>query len=205
MTKILLLNSSPRGDSISAKVAAELVAKLQANSKGSTIVERNLSKHALPHIDEAFVVGSRIEADKRSKSQQAAVDLSDKLIAELNQADTLVIASPMYNFGPATTLKAWFDYVLRAGVTFKYSEKGPEGLLKGKKVYIIAARGGIYSEGPMKALDFQEPYLRQLLGFVGMTDVTFVPVEGIAYGPEAADKAIKAAIDSIPQLIAKAA
>lgn len=205
MTRILLLNSSPRSDSVSAKVAAEIVKKLQANSKGSTIVERNLSKHALPHMDEDFVVGSRIEADKRSKSQQAAVDLSDKLIAEVAASDTLVIASPMFNFGPSTTLKAWFDYILRAGVTFRYTEKGPEGLLTGKKVYVVVARGGIYSEGPLKAIDFQEPYLRHLLGFVGITDVTFVRIEGIAYGPEAAEKAMTVALESIPKLLAKAA
>jgi FMN-dependent NADH-azoreductase len=205
MTKILLLNSSPRGDSVSTKVANELVAKIRANSKGSTVVERDLSKDVPPHIGEAFVVGSRIEAEKRSKAEQAAVELSDKLIKEVADADTLVIASPMFNFGPSTTLKAWFDYILRAGVTFKYTEKGPEGLLTGKKVYVVVARGGVYSEGPMKAIDFQEPYLRHLLGFAGMTDVTFVKVEGIAYGPEVAEKAVKAALDSIPELLAKAA
>jgi FMN-dependent NADH-azoreductase len=204
MTKILLLNSSPRGDSVSTKVANELVAKIRENSKGSTLVERDLTKDVLPHIGEAFVVGSRIDADKRSKAQQAAVEISDKLIKEVAEADILVIASPMFNFGPAT-LKAWFDYILRAGVTFKYTEKGPEGLLTGKKVYVVVARGGIYSDGPMKAIDFQEPYLRHLLGFAGMTDVTFVKVEGIAYGPEAAEKAVKAALDSIPQMLAKAA
>ena len=113
-----------------------------------------------------------------------------------------VIASPMFNFGLATTLKAWFDYVVRAGVTFRYAETGPEGLLKGKKAYVVVARGGIYSHGPMKAFDFQEPYLRQILGFIGITDVTFVPVEGLAYGPEAAEKSVNAALDSIPQLLA---
>lgn len=205
MTKILLLNSSPRNDSVSIKVANELVAKIRSNSKSSTVIERDLTKDVLPHIGEDFVVGSRIEAEKRNATQQAAVELSDKLIAELVAADTLVIASPMFNFGPATTLKSWFDYILRAGVTFKYTEKGPEGLLKGKKVYVAIARAGIYSEEPMKAIDFQEPYLRHLLGFAGMTDVTFVKVEGIAYGPEVAEKALQAALDSIPELLAKAA
>ena len=205
MTKILLLNSSPRNDSVSIKVANELVAKIRSNSKSSTVIERDLTKDVLPHIGEDFVVGSRIEAEKRNATQQAAVELSDKLIAELVAADTLVIASPMFNFGPATTLKSWFDYILRAGVTFKYTEKGPEGLLKGKKVYVAIARAGIYSEEPMKAIDFQEPYLRHLLGFAGMTDVTFVKVEGIAYGPEVAEKALQAALYSIPELLAKAA
>ena len=202
MTKILYLNSSPRSDSASAKVALELVRKIKANSKGSTLVERDLTKQVLPHIDENFVVGSRIEAEKRNKPQQTTVDLSDKLIAELAEAETLVIASPMFNFGLATTLKAWFDYVVRAGVTFKYAETGPEGLLKGKKAYVVVARGGIYSNGPMKAFDFQEPYLRQILAFIGITDVTFVHVEGLAFGPEAAEKSVNAALESIPQLLA---
>jgi FMN-dependent NADH-azoreductase len=203
MKNILLLNSSPRGDaSHSGKVAAELVAQIKARAKGATLTTRDLATDVLPHIDDAFITGRTLEAEKRTRSQNEAVALSDKLIAELNAADTVVITSPMINFGLATTLKAWFDYVLRAGVTFKYSEKGPEGLVTGKKVFVAVARGGVYSQGPMKAMDFQEPYLRQLLGFIGMTDVTFIPVEGVGFGPDAAAKAEKAAIDSIPQLLA---
>jgi FMN-dependent NADH-azoreductase len=202
MKNILLLNSSPRGDaSHSGKVAAELVAQLKAKAKGATVALRDLSTDALPHIDDAFVTGRTLEADKRSKAQNDAVALSDKLIAELKAADVVVIASPMINFGVATTLKAWFDYVLRAGVTFKYTEKGPEGLITGKKVYVVQARGGVYSQGPAKAADFQEPYIRHLLGFIGINDVNFVLVEGVAYGPDAAAKAEKAAIDSIPELL----
>jgi FMN-dependent NADH-azoreductase len=202
MKNILLLNSSPRGDaSHSGKVANELVAQLKAKSRGVAIISRDLTTEVLPHINDAFITGRTLESDKRSKAQNDAVELSDKLIAELSAAEVVVIASPMINFGLATTLKAWFDYVLRAGVTFKYSEKGPEGLMRGKKVFVVVARGGVYSQGPMKAMDFQEPYLRQLLGFIGITDVTFVPVEGVAYGPDAAAKAEKAAIDSIPEML----
>ncbi len=202
MKNILLLNSSPRGDaSHSGKVANELVAQLKAKTKGVAVISRDLTTDVLPHIDDAFITGRTLETDKRSRAQNEAIALSDKLIAELSAADVVVIASPMINFGLATTLKAWFDYVLRAGVTFKYSEKGPEGLMTGKKVFVVVARGGVYSQGPMKVMDFQEPYLRQLLGFIGITDVTFVPVEGVAYGPDAAAKAEKAAIDSIPELL----
>lgn len=202
MKNILLLNSSPRGDaSYSGKIAKELVAQLTAKSKGATVTSRDLTTDALPHIDDAFITGRTVEAGKRSKAQNEALAISDKLIGELSAADVVVMASPMINFGLATTLKAWFDYVLRAGVTFSYSEKGPVGLLKGKKVFVVVARGGIYSEGPMKAMDFQEPYIRQLLGFIGITDVSFVAVEGVAYGPDAAAKAEKAAIDSIPELL----
>ncbi len=202
MTNILLLNSSPRGDaSLSGRVAAEIITQLKAHSPDAAIVSRDLTAGALPHINDSFIIGRTLAADKRSNAQNDAVALSDTLIGELSISDVVVIASPMINFSVATTLKAWFDYVLRAGVTFKYSEKGPEGLLKGKKAFVVVARGGVYSQGPMKAMDFQEPYIRQLLGFIGITDVTFVPVEGVAFGPDAAAKAEMAAIDSIPALL----
>jgi FMN-dependent NADH-azoreductase len=120
--------------------------------------------------------------------QKQAVALSDELIAELEVADTIVLAVPMYNFSIPSTLKAWIDHVARRGRTFRYTEKGPEGLLKNKKVFVLVARGGVYSKGtPYAAFDFQEPYLRTVLGFLGMTDVTFVHFEGLAMGPEAAN------------------
>jgi FMN-dependent NADH-azoreductase len=115
------------------------------------------------------------------------------LIAELRAADVIVIGAPMYNFSVATNLRAWFDHVLRAGVTFRYTEAGPEGLLPGKRVIVVETRGGLYSEGPAKAVDFQEPYLRHLLGFIGLADVTFVRAEKIGFGPEARAAAIAAA------------
>jgi FMN-dependent NADH-azoreductase len=205
MTNILLLNSSPRGEaSVSGKVALELVAQLKAKYRVAKLVTRDLTIDAPPHLDNSFVTGGGTPEDKRSTAQAAAIDLSDRLIGELKAADIVVIASPMFNFGPTTQLKAWFDYVLRAGVTFKYTEKGPEGLMSGKKVYVVQARGGVYSSGPAKAIDFQEPYLRHLLGFMGITDVNFVAVEGIAFGPEAAEKAVQSALDGIPQLLAAA-
>jgi FMN-dependent NADH-azoreductase len=116
--------------------------------------------------------------------------LSDTLIAELRAADVVVIGAPMYNFSIPTSLRAWLDHVLRAGETFRYSEAGPEGLLKGKRVIVIEARGGFYSEGPAQAIDFQEPYLRHLLGFVGLTDVAFVRAEKTGFGPAARDEAV---------------
>jgi hypothetical protein len=117
----------------------------------------------------------------------------------------LVIGAPMYNFSIPTSLRAWFDHVLRPRVTFSYSEAGPEGLLTGKRAVVILSRGGLYSEGPAKAIDFQEPYLRQLLGFVGITDVAFVYAERIGFGPEAREAALagaKARIDKLAALIA---
>lgn len=202
MNQILFINSSPRGDaSHSSAVAKQLIAQLKAKDPKSTVINRDLTVNPLPHIGDDFVVGSRIEADKRNAAQNEAVAVSDKLVAELVKAETVVIASPMFNFGPTTNLKGWFDQILRAGVTFKYTDTGPVGLLSAKKVFVIMARGGVYSQGPMKAIDFQEPYLRHLLGFMGLTDVSFIPVEGIAYGPEAAEKSVAAAINSIPALL----
>ncbi|STF31775.1 FMN-dependent NADH-azoreductase [Escherichia coli] len=129
--------------------------------------------------------------------QQEALALSDELIAELKAHDVIVIAAPMYNFNISTQLKNYFDLVARAGVTFRYTENGPEGLVTGKKAIVITSRGGIHKDGPT---DLVTPYLSTFLGFIGITDVKFVFAEGIAYGPEMAAKAqsdAKAAIDSI--------
>jgi FMN-dependent NADH-azoreductase len=133
-------------------------------------------------------------------AEQRARSLSDELIGELRDADTIVIGAPMYNFGVTTGLRAWFDHVLRAGETFSYSEAGPKGLLGGKRVIVIESRGGLYSEGPASAVDFQEPYLRHLLGFIGITDVTFVHAEKIGYGPEARAAALAGAKARLAEL-----
>jgi FMN-dependent NADH-azoreductase len=118
----------------------------------------------------------------------------------LREADLIVIGAPMYNFGMPSTLKAWFDHVLRARVTFRYTDNGPEGLLTGKRAVVIETRAGIYSEGPASGLDSQEPHIRTLLGFMGITDVRFVRVEGLAYGEEAATKALDAAVAELDEV-----
>ncbi len=195
MTRILLVTSSPRGaESYSTRIARSLVDELAAAQPGSHVVVRDLAGRPLPHIGTDFVAGLATPAEKRTAEQTAAVALSDEIIGEVFAADIVVIASAMINFGVSSTLKTWFDYLLRAGVTFTYSDKGPEGLAKGKKAYIVQARGGVYSEGPMQALNFQEPYLRQLLGFIGITDVETLAAEGLAYGPEVAEKSVAAAL-----------
>jgi FMN-dependent NADH-azoreductase len=135
-------------------------------------------------------------------AERATRAFSDELIAELRAADTIVIGAPMYNFSVATGLRAWFDHVLRAGETFSYSEAGPKGLLTGKRAIVVESRGGLYSEGPAKAVDFQEPYLRHLLGFMGLTDVTFVHAEKIGYGPESRAEAIAVATAELRELAA---
>jgi FMN-dependent NADH-azoreductase len=205
MSRILFVTSSPRGAaSLSTKVATALVDRLQAQSPG-VVVRRDLAAPPLPHIGEDFLAAQALAAEARSPAQQAALALSDTLVQELFAADAIVIASAMINFGLASTLKSWFDYLLRAGVTFRYDETGAHGLVTGKKVYLVEARGGVYSDGPAKPFDFQEPYLRHLLGFIGVTDVETIAVEGVAYGPDVAEKAVAGALDKVSTITAQAA
>jgi FMN-dependent NADH-azoreductase len=195
MPTILVIDSAVSGvASVSKALVREAVAALTEGAP-ARVIHRDLGREPVPHLTEATVAGVR--AQPATEAEQAARALSDALIAELRAADTIVIGAPMYNFSIATGLRAWFDHVLRAGETFRYTEAGPEGLLAGKRVIVVESRGGLYSEGPAQAVDFQEPYLRHLLGFIGLTDVTFVRAEKIAYGPEARAAAIAAASDSL--------
>lgn len=193
MSSILLLTSSPRADSLSTKIATELADKIKAQNPGKTIVHRDLSSAPLPHIDELFTAAIRTPADARTAEQAEAVKVSDALVDELLAADTLVIGTGLINFNIYSSLKTWIDNIARAGRTFTYTETGPKGLVTGKKAYIVLASGGIYSEGPAAPLNHAVPYLKSVLGFIGITDVETVYVEGIAFGPEAAEKAIGAA------------
>src|SRR6266705_3182238 len=148
MINILYVTSSPRGSaSYSNRVAGRILQELKQAHPGATITVRDVAREPLPHIDEDFVDAIGSPAGPRTVQQQAIVSQSDALIDELMAADIFVIAAPMYNFGIPSTLKAWIDYVARAGRTFRYSEKGPEGLVKGKKAILIHSRGGIYSSG----------------------------------------------------------
>jgi len=204
MTQILLIISSPRGAaSYSTQVARVLTDKLAAASQPAQVTVRDLTvQPRLPHIDEHFATGRALSAtDALTPGQRDALAISDRLIAELFAADVIVIASSMINFSISSTLKTYIDYVARPGVTFRYTQQGPEGLLKGKKVYLVQARGGVYSQGPAQAANFQEPYLRQILGFIGLTDVVSVVVEGVAFGPEVTDKSVAAALAHVETLV----
>ena len=186
MKKILVVQSSARQEgSLSREYANNLVAQLQAKYPGSWVVTRDLGAEAVPHLDATLLGGWMKPAEEQTDAEKAASARSDQLIDELLAADVVVIASSMYNFGMTSTLKAWFDHVLRAGRTFKYTEAGPVGLTPDRKVYVVTARGGRYVGSP---LDFQAPHVRQLLGFIGITDVEFVNVEGQSMGPEEAAK-----------------
>jgi FMN-dependent NADH-azoreductase len=200
MNTILVIDSAASGDaSVSRVLVREAVAALTAAAP-ARVVTRDLGAEPVPHLVAATLAGVR--ATPATEAEHAARALSDALIAELRAADTIVIGAPMYNFSIPTTLRAWFDHVLRAGETFRYTEAGPEGLLAGKRVIVVESRGGLYSEGPAQAIDFQEPYLRHLLGFIGLDDVTFVRAEKIGYGPEAREAAIASATAALRELAA---
>jgi FMN-dependent NADH-azoreductase len=197
MSTVLVLNSSATGDaSVSRVVVNDAVARLQAHDPDLVVLHRNIGENPIPHLSPDAAVA--LQGRQPTKEHQANVlALSDELIGELQRADTIIIGAPMYNFGIPSTLKSWFDHVLRAGVTFRYSEAGPEGLLKGKRAVVVLARGGFYSEGPAQAMDAQEPHLRTLLAFIGIADVTFVRVERLAFGPEAREQSINQAMVEI--------
>ena len=196
MTKVLIVDSAATGDqSVSRKLTGEFAERLQRQA-GASIVRRDVGSDPVPHLT-AATVGAIRGAEPDSDESRAALALSDRLVAEVKDADVIVIGAPMYNFGMASTLKAWFDHVLRAGVTFRYSAEGPEGLVTGKRAVVIESRAGLYSEGPASVMDHQEPHIRTLLGFMGIGDVTFIRAEKLAFGPEAASAAIADAIAEI--------
>lgn len=189
---ILHLTSSARGSaSYSNRVAAHVIDQLSARNPGVGIVTRDLARDPLPHIDDDFTTATKSPTGPQTERQRSLLAQSDALIDELLAADVIVIAAPMINFTIPSNLKTWIDYVARAGRTFSYSEKGPQGLVSGKHVILVVARGGVYANN--NALDFQVPYLKGVLAFLGMTDVEVIEVEGTAFGPEAAEKAVEAA------------
>ena len=201
MSSILLVTSSPRGAaSHSTRVATELAQKLQAKTPGAKIVTRDLASNPLPHIDADYASGIYTPAELRSVQQQSVVGVSDAVVDELFAADAVVIATGMINFNISSTLKAWIDHIARAGRTFSYGADGPKGLVTDKKVYVVIASGGVYSDGPAAAFDHATPYLKTALGFLGMTDVEVVRIEGVAMGPEAEAKAISSALDQTSDL-----
>jgi len=192
MSNVLILTSSALGEaSVSSKLAHQFGERLQAREPSASIVTRDVGIDPLPHLTAETVGGIRGAA--KTEAEKAAATLSDVLIAEIAAADLIVIGSPMYNFGISSTLKAWFDHVLRAGITFRYTEAGPEGLMTGKRAIVIESRAGLYSEGPAAAMDGQEPHLRTMLGFMGIDDVEFIRAERLAFGPDAADESVAAA------------
>jgi FMN-dependent NADH-azoreductase len=200
MKKILNIVSSVKGqDSFSNKLSNALLERLLAVYPGSTVRTRDLTKKPFPHLEESHFTAFYTPEEKRTEENKEAVEHSDQAIREIVESDILVIGVPLYNFAIPSTLKAWIDHIIRAGVTFHYTDKGsPEGLLKNKKVYLAIASGGVYSEGPMKSSDFTEPYLRKVLGFIGLTDITAFRVEGI-FVPGVKETALPKALDRVKE------
>lgn len=179
MPTLLKIDVSPRGDySVSRKLSAEFASQWQKTHTGGTIVTRDLVKTELPFVDLPWIVGAYSTPDQHTPEQAAAIQVSDELTAELLAADEIVLATPMYNFSIPAALKAWIDHVVRLGKTFSASY---EGLAKGKKVTLIIASGSVYTPGShMESYDSETGYLKQILGFIGITDVTVVRAGGVS-------------------------
>jgi len=197
--KILQINSSARAEaSHSTRLANVLVERLLTAEPNATLMVRDLGRTPHPMLDEIALQALFTPSDKRTPEQAARVALDDALIAEIQDADLVVLGVPMYNFGVPAQFKNWVDAISRAQVTFRYTEKGPQGLLTGKKVYVALTRGGLYRNTPN---DTQTPYLKTFLGFLGMTDVQFIYAEGLAMGPEAEQKAFDSAYSQIDEAV----
>ena len=197
---ILQINSSARREaSYSTRLARQIVARLRAAHPDSTLTVRDFNDAPHPVLDEAALGALFTPADQRTPEQASRVALDDTLIAEVQAADVVVLGVPMYNFGVPAPLKNWIDAISRAGVTFRYTAKGPEGLLKGKKVYVALTRGGKYRNTPA---DTQVPYLTTVFTFLGLNDVEFVYAEGLALGPDAEQEAMASAYEQIEDAVA---
>ena len=203
MTTILHIDSSARIEgSATRAITADAVSALQKQYPEVKVIYRDLTKNPLPHIGPEFLAG--IFADGEHASHET-VKLSDTLLGELFAADILVIGTPMYNFSIPSQMKSWIDFVLRAGKTFSYSEQGPKGLVTGKRAIVAVASGGVYSEGPMVPFDHVGTLMKQVLSFIGITDVTVVRAEKQAFGPELAGQELAHAKQEVEAAAKRAA
>lgn len=197
MKTILHLISSPRQkDSFSIKLGRAIVEQLKEKHPDSKVNEVNLIEENFPHLDAPHLQSFFTPKEDRTVADQEAVLYSDQAISQLFEADIIVIGAPLYNFSIHSALKAWIDHIARAGITFRYGEHGAEGLVKDKKVYIAMSAGGVYSEGPYQPYDFVVPYLKAVLSFMGMTDITVFRAEGVNI-PGLKEHALEKAIESI--------
>jgi FMN-dependent NADH-azoreductase len=198
MATLLKINTSLLATGNANRLADAFVAQWCEQHPEDRVIIRDLTHRPIPHLDETTLTGFFTPAEQRTPEQQAAVRLSNELVAELQAADVVVLGVPMYNFGIPSTLKAWVDHVARAGITFKYTENGPLGLVQGKQVFVLAARGGVHRDTPR---DTQTAYLRNVLEFLGMTDVRFVYAEGLALRETAKHQTETAALGQIAEII----
>lgn len=200
MTTLLQINSSiNNGQGQSSQLANRFVAAFRERNPGVRFITRDLAADAVPHLTAERFGAFITKPEEHTADQRATIAYSDALIAELKSADVIVLGLPMYNFGVPSQLKAYFDHIARAGVTFRYTATGPQGLVTGKKVYVFAARGGQY---PGAFTDTQTGYVRDFLRFLGMDDVEFVYAEGLARGPEVRDASLARAMEQAQRLAA---
>jgi FMN-dependent NADH-azoreductase len=184
MTNILHVNASVNGEnSNSRRIASKLIERIVAADPSATVVERDANDKAISALTGETVGAFYTPEDSRSDVQKEVISVSDKMVAEVQAADIVIIGAPMYNFSVPSTLKAWVDLIARVGVTFKYTENGPVGLLTGKKAYVVVATGGVPVNSPA---DFATPYLKQVLGFIGISDVEIIDASGFAVNAEEA-------------------
>ena len=193
--KIVHIDSSMAGRQATSSLLAKTIVDQLTQVEGTVVHYRDLNQEGLGHLTEEVFAGFQLEAQQRNAVQQAATKRSDEYIAELQDADALILAVPMYNFSTPSTVKAWIDHIARAGVSFRYGEHGPEGLLNVKKAYVVATRGGQYAN---TAFDHQAPWLEQVLKFVGVQEVEFIYAEGLAGNQ--AEQAVQAANTQIAEL-----
>jgi FMN-dependent NADH-azoreductase len=201
VTTLLQINASlNNGNGQSSQLANQFVAAFQRSRPGTKILERDVAAtDPVPHLSRERFGAFIAKPEDRTVAQHAVVAYSDNLIDELKQADVIVLGLPMYNFGVPSQLKAYFDHIARVGITFKYTDKGPVGLLTGKKAYVFAARGGLYVGTP---LDTQTSYVRDFLRFLGIADVEFVYAEGLNISPQSKEAGLAKALAEIGRLAA---
>jgi FMN-dependent NADH-azoreductase len=196
--KLLRIDSSARSSSVTRQLTAKFVEEWKKNHPAGEVIQRDLATTMLPHITDHWG-GTHLEPSQLSPAQRNYLATSDRLIEELQAADTIVIGAPMYNFAIPSSLKAWIDQIVRMGKTFGYGPSGARGLLGNKRMIVVTARGSAYEKGtPAEKLDFQEPYLRHIFGFIGITDVTFIHAENQAR--EEAGPRLAAAAEEIERL-----
>jgi FMN-dependent NADH-azoreductase len=201
--KLLRIDSSARRNSVSRQLTARFVEIWKKENPTGEVIERDLAKIHLPLITDEWTLAAHSDPATLTPAQQEALAVSDALIEELLAADTIVIGAPMYNLTVSAPLKAWIDQIVRVGRTVLYGPNGPDGVLKGKKVLVLTSRGGAFRPGtPTAQYDHQEPYLRHILGFIGLTDVTFIHAENQKPG-ELAEPSRAAAISQIQQAAAQ--
>lgn len=195
MKNVLIINSSLNGEQGNSNKLTQTLVDTLKQTNDINIVERDLAAQPLAHLSQQEMAAWMTEESERSPEQQALAVVSDELIAELQASDVIVFGVPMYNFGIPSTLKAWIDRIARAGITFKYTEQGPVGLVENKKAIVLAARGGVYVGTDM---DTQTKYLQDVLGFIGVTNVEFIYAEGLAM-PDA-EQSLSNATESVIEL-----